>query len=129
MLVLFCVYLQSYAILTINHGYTHYSAFSNFFWDFLPFAWNELRSKTEAPLFIRAIGLKRFFCFFRVLNISIPRKTRLNGTLYAYVFVHPVSKSPFQPGTATRLRFLLTEYAMPKDQVFNLLTESQVKVR
>jgi len=62
-----------------------------------------------------------------ILNISIPRKTRLNGTLYAYVFIHPISKSPFENGISSRLRFSLTEYALPKDQVFNLLKDLKVK--
>lgn len=46
----------------------------------------------------------------------------------AYVFVHPISKSPFESETSSRLRFLLTEYIIPKDQSFNLLSGSKEEV-
>eukprot|EP00112_Aurelia_sp_Birch-Aquarium-sp1_P001106 Seg1114.5 transcript_id=Seg1114.5/GoldUCD/mRNA.D3Y31 product="Cleft lip and palate transmembrane protein 1-like protein" protein_id=Seg1114.5/GoldUCD/D3Y31 len=58
------------------------------------------------------------------INISIPRKTRKNGTLYAFVSIHPMEESPFGKH-ASKLKFVLTKYALPRDEVFNLLKDSK----
>ena len=61
--------------------------------------------------------------------MSVPKKTRRNGTLFAHVFVHPKNESPlYSSGKAVRSLYQLTKYAVPKDQAFNLITDNQQKV-
>jgi len=67
------------------------------------------------------------------LNVSIPFSTRRNGSLYAYVFLHPSSMSPFDADTSqiNYRRHPLTKYAIPKDKTFNLIqgTKEQKAVK
>ncbi|XP_065064159.1 lipid scramblase CLPTM1L-like [Rhopilema esculentum] len=60
-------------------------------------------------------------------NISLPRKTRRNGTLFGYAFVHPVDRSPFDSHSSSILKFEISQYSIPKDQIFNLLSETKTK--
>lgn len=63
------------------------------------------------------------------LNVSIPFSTRRNGSLFAYVFLHPASKSPFDKDTSRTVyrQHALTKYALPKDSFFNLIQGTQEK--
>lgn len=58
------------------------------------------------------------------LNITLPRKTRKNGTLYAYVLIHPINESPFGQNIAKR-QFELTKFAVPREETFNLIRETK----
>ncbi|XP_038076311.1 cleft lip and palate transmembrane protein 1-like protein [Patiria miniata] len=62
--------------------------------------------------------------FDRSVNVTIPRKTRNNGTLFVHVFVHPRGESPFRSSLATYQSAPLTKYAPPRLEEFNLLSES-----
>ncbi len=65
--------------------------------------------------------------FFRSVNITIPWKTRRNGTLFLYAFIHPVKDSPLG-STSSKQKFQLSKYEIPKESVFNLIRETKKKV-
>eukprot|EP00794_Sanderia_malayensis_P019133 gene19133-21050_t len=58
------------------------------------------------------------------VNISLPFKTRRNGSLFACVFLHPVDRSPFDDNSAMQ-KFQLSRYEIPRDEVFNLISETK----
>ena len=60
---------------------------------------------------------------FRSINVTLPFATRRNGSLYGYVFVHPIDVSPFSMlyKKSTFQMHKLTQYAIPKDKSFNLI--------
>lgn len=69
-----------------------------------------------------------FFCF-RTVNVSVPKKTRNNGTLYAYIFLHHAGILPWHDGKQVHLVSPLTTYMVPKPEEVNLLTgESATQV-
>lgn len=59
----------------------------------------------------------------KLLNISIPYSTRKNGSLFAYIFLHPSDKLPFDSDTSQIVyrKHQLTKYAIPRDKFFNLI--------
>ncbi|XP_072024714.1 lipid scramblase CLPTM1L-like [Amphiura filiformis] len=58
------------------------------------------------------------------VNITLPLRTLNNGTLYAYVFLHPRGTSPFRDREVTVYQIApLTKYTVPKAEAFNLLKE------
>lgn len=61
-------------------------------------------------------------CRFRTVNVSVPKKTRNNGTLYAYVFLHHAGILPWNDGKQVHLVSPLTTYMVPKPEEVNLLT-------
>lgn len=60
----------------------------------------------------------------RSINVSIPRKTRKNGTLFGHLFVYPRGKTPFDNFFTSQAVEELTIYAVPKDESVNLLSSS-----
>ncbi|XP_032325385.1 cleft lip and palate transmembrane protein 1-like protein isoform X2 [Camelus ferus] len=60
--------------------------------------------------------------FERTVNVSVPKKTRNNGTLYAYIFLHHAGVLPWQDGKQVHLVSPLTTYMVPKPEEVNLLT-------
>uniref|UniRef100_A0A5G2R0D1 Lipid scramblase CLPTM1L n=2 Tax=Sus scrofa TaxID=9823 RepID=A0A5G2R0D1_PIG len=60
--------------------------------------------------------------FERTVNVSVPKKTRNNGTLYAYVFLHHAGVLPWRDGKQVHLVSPLTTYMVPKPEEVNLLT-------
>ncbi|XP_067586421.1 lipid scramblase CLPTM1L isoform X2 [Pseudorca crassidens] len=60
--------------------------------------------------------------FERTVNVSVPKKTRNNGTLYAYIFVHHAGVLPWHDGKQVHLVSPLTTYMVPKPEEVNLLT-------
>lgn len=58
-----------------------------------------------------------------LLNLTLPFQTRRNGSLYAFVYIHPQGKSPFDNVNekSTFQQFTLSKYAVPKDKEFNLI--------
>uniref|UniRef100_A0A8C2REP2 Lipid scramblase CLPTM1L n=1 Tax=Capra hircus TaxID=9925 RepID=A0A8C2REP2_CAPHI len=60
--------------------------------------------------------------FERTVNVSVPKKTRNNGTLYAYVFLHHAGILPWNDGKQVHLVSPLTTYMVPKPEEVNLLT-------
>ena len=68
--------------------------------------------------------------FERTVNVSVPKKTRNNGTLYAYIFLHHAGILPWQDGKQVHVVSTLTTYMIPKPEEINLLTgESATQVR
>ncbi|XP_050395910.1 lipid scramblase CLPTM1L [Patella vulgata] len=59
----------------------------------------------------------------RNFNISIPNKTRRNGTLYVHVFVLPKNADPFATEYVTHRYTALTTYMLPQAQFINLLQD------
>ncbi|MGH0151949.1 UNVERIFIED_CONTAM: hypothetical protein FKN15_033228 [Acipenser sinensis] len=59
--------------------------------------------------------------FERKVNVSLPKKTRNNGTLYTYVFVHQAGVSPWHDNKEVHLVSQLTAYMVPKPQEVNLI--------
>lgn len=70
-----------------------------------------------------------FLCFGRELDISLPSKTRQNGTLYLHVVLADnrgtIQWADLQrDGPTVIQRVALTEFAVPKAATFNLLGET-----
>ncbi|XP_063041660.1 lipid scramblase CLPTM1L [Engraulis encrasicolus] len=59
--------------------------------------------------------------FERQVNISLPKKTRKNGTLYALVFVHQAGVSPWQDPRQVHQVTQLTTYMLPKPPEVSLI--------
>ncbi|XP_029867696.1 cleft lip and palate transmembrane protein 1-like protein [Aquila chrysaetos chrysaetos] len=60
--------------------------------------------------------------FERTVNVSVPKKTRNNGTLYAYIFLHHAGILPWHDGKQVHVVSPLTTYMVPKPEEINLLT-------
>uniref|UniRef100_A0A673G8E1 Lipid scramblase CLPTM1L n=1 Tax=Sinocyclocheilus rhinocerous TaxID=307959 RepID=A0A673G8E1_9TELE len=60
--------------------------------------------------------------FSRLVNVSLPKKTRKNGTLYAMVFLHQAGVSPWQDPHQVHLVTQLTTYTLPKPPEISLIT-------
>uniref|UniRef100_A0A673GD90 Lipid scramblase CLPTM1L n=1 Tax=Sinocyclocheilus rhinocerous TaxID=307959 RepID=A0A673GD90_9TELE len=60
--------------------------------------------------------------FERLVNVSLPKKTRKNGTLYAMVFLHQAGVSPWQDPHQVHLVTQLTTYTLPKPPEISLIT-------
>ncbi|XP_012688324.2 cleft lip and palate transmembrane protein 1-like protein [Clupea harengus] len=60
--------------------------------------------------------------FERLVNITLPKKTRKNGTLYAMVFIHQAGVSPWQDQRQVHQVTQLTTYMLPKPQEVSLIT-------
>lgn len=60
--------------------------------------------------------------FERLINVSLPKKTRKNGTLYAMVFLHQAGVTPWQDPHQVHLVTQLTTYMMPKPPEISLIT-------
>lgn len=65
---------------------------------------------------------KPYFCVFRLVNVSLPKKTRKNGTLYAMVFLHQAGMNPWQDPHQVHLVTQLTTYMLPKPPEISLIT-------
>lgn len=69
--------------------------------------------------------------FHRTIDIDIPAKTRQNGTLYLHV-VLANDNGPFQwqhlhrDGVTVMQRVSLTQYMVPRAEMFNLLGNNKV---
>ncbi|KAK3735199.1 hypothetical protein QZH41_017946 [Actinostola sp. cb2023] len=62
--------------------------------------------------------------FTKSINVSIPRKTRTNGSLFVHVFVYPYGMSPFENYFTSYDVGEQTQYAMPKENTIHLLSGS-----
>uniref|UniRef100_A0A8C4GMY3 Lipid scramblase CLPTM1L n=1 Tax=Dicentrarchus labrax TaxID=13489 RepID=A0A8C4GMY3_DICLA len=66
--------------------------------------------------------------FERIVNVSLPKKTRNNGTLYALIFVHQAGVTPWQDPRQVHLVAQLTTYMVPKPPEISLISgEDQTK--
>ena len=54
--------------------------------------------------------------------MSLPKKTRHNGTLFAIVFVHQAGVSPWQDPKQVHLVAQLTTYMLPKPPEVSLIS-------
>jgi hypothetical protein len=61
------------------------------------------------------------YLYSRLINVSIPRKTRQNGTLYVHSFVTPKGKKPFSGSWAVPSVEALTTYMIPQAETFQLI--------
>lgn len=65
----------------------------------------------------------------RIVNVSLPKKTRNNGTLYALIFVHQAGVTPWQDQRQVHLVAHLTAYMVPKLPEISLISgEDQTQV-
>ncbi|XP_053469240.1 lipid scramblase CLPTM1L isoform X1 [Ictalurus furcatus] len=64
--------------------------------------------------------------FERLINVSLPKKTRQNGTLYGMVFVHQAGMSPWQDPRQVHLVTQLTTYMLPKPPEVSLITGQEL---
>lgn len=64
--------------------------------------------------------------FERLINVSLPMKTRKNGTLYGMVFVHQAGMSPWQDPRQVHLVTQLTTYMLPKPPEVSLITGQEL---
>ncbi|XP_014825286.1 PREDICTED: cleft lip and palate transmembrane protein 1-like protein [Poecilia mexicana] len=60
--------------------------------------------------------------FERIVNVSLPKKTRNNGTLYALIFVHQAGLNPWQDPRQVHLVAQLTTYMVPKPPEISLIS-------
>ncbi|XP_048849068.1 cleft lip and palate transmembrane protein 1-like protein [Brienomyrus brachyistius] len=60
--------------------------------------------------------------FERKINVSLPKKTRNNGTLYTLVFVHQAGVSPWQDSRQVHHVSQLTTYMLPKPPEVSLIS-------
>uniref|UniRef100_A0A3Q3AKK8 Lipid scramblase CLPTM1L n=1 Tax=Kryptolebias marmoratus TaxID=37003 RepID=A0A3Q3AKK8_KRYMA len=60
--------------------------------------------------------------FERIVNVSLPKKTRNNGTLYALIFVHQAGVSPWQDPRQVHSVVQLTTYMVPKPPEISLIS-------
>ncbi|KAK2830451.1 hypothetical protein Q5P01_018382 [Channa striata] len=60
--------------------------------------------------------------FERIVNVSLPKKTRNNGTLYALIFVHQAGVTPWQDPRQVHLVAQLTTYMVPKPPEISLIS-------
>ncbi|KAJ8386809.1 hypothetical protein AAFF_G00166040 [Aldrovandia affinis] len=60
--------------------------------------------------------------FERNVNVSLPKKTRNNGTLYTLVFVHQAGVSPWQDTRQVHLVAQLTTFMLPKPPEISLIS-------
>ncbi|XP_041811004.1 cleft lip and palate transmembrane protein 1-like protein [Chelmon rostratus] len=60
--------------------------------------------------------------FERIINVSLPAKTRNNGTLYALIFVHQAGVTPWQDPRQVHLVAQLTTYMVPKPPEISLIS-------
>ncbi|TNM92747.1 lipid scramblase CLPTM1L [Takifugu flavidus] len=60
--------------------------------------------------------------FERVVNVSLPKKTRNNGTLYAMIFVHQAGVNPWQDQRKVHSVAHLTTYMVPKPPEISLIS-------
>uniref|UniRef100_A0AAX7TKU1 Lipid scramblase CLPTM1L n=1 Tax=Astatotilapia calliptera TaxID=8154 RepID=A0AAX7TKU1_ASTCA len=67
--------------------------------------------------------------FERTINVSLPKKTRNNGTLYALIFVHQAAHDPWHDPRQVHLVAQLTTYMVPKPPEISLISgEDKTKV-
>uniref|UniRef100_A0A7N6FET3 Lipid scramblase CLPTM1L n=1 Tax=Anabas testudineus TaxID=64144 RepID=A0A7N6FET3_ANATE len=67
--------------------------------------------------------------FERMINVSLPKKTRNNGTLYALIFVHQAGVTPLQDSQRVHQVAQLTTYMVPKPPEISLISgEDQTQV-
>lgn len=59
--------------------------------------------------------------FERTVNVSVPSKTRNNGSLYAYIFLHHAGVLPWHDGRQVHLVSPLTTYMVPRPEEVSLL--------
>ncbi|KAM9386087.1 LOW QUALITY PROTEIN: lipid scramblase CLPTM1L-like [Pholidichthys leucotaenia] len=60
--------------------------------------------------------------FERIVNVSLPKKTRNNGTLYALIFVHQSGVTPWQDPHRVHFVAQLTTYMVPKPPEISLIS-------
>ncbi|KAF3707382.1 Cleft lip and palate transmembrane protein 1-like protein [Channa argus] len=60
--------------------------------------------------------------FEKMVNVSLPKKTRNNGTLYALIFVHQAGVTPWQDPRQVHLVAQLTTYMIPKPPEISLIS-------
>lgn len=60
--------------------------------------------------------------FERTINVSLPKKTRNNGTLYALIFVHQAAHDPWHDPRQVHLVAQLTTYMVPKPPEISLIS-------
>lgn len=71
-----------------------------------------------------------YIVFFRSVNVTLPRKTRNNGSLFVHVFVYPRGMTPYDSYFTSYDVIEQTQYALPKDDTLHLLSsDSEKKVQ
>ncbi|XP_066288715.1 lipid scramblase CLPTM1L-like [Branchiostoma lanceolatum] len=60
----------------------------------------------------------------RNFNISLPKKTRNNGTFFVHIFLYPQGESPFGNSRSVYQFSPLTQYSVPEAESFNLLGDN-----
>ena len=68
-------------------------------------------------------NLSNHIFFSSHVNVSIPKTTRRNGSLFVHIYLHPQGSQPFQNDLASYNTAPLTKYALNKGISFNLLSE------
>ena len=63
---------------------------------------------------------------FRNINVSIPRATRNNGTMFVHIFLYLQGSRPLQNELASYSVAPLTKFIVERSKAFNLMSENGV---
>lgn len=63
-----------------------------------------------------------YFCFYlRTVNVTVPLRTRKNGTLYIHAFLYPRGSLSPESDYFTHAVSMITTYSLPQTSFINLL--------
>ncbi|XP_020892943.1 cleft lip and palate transmembrane protein 1-like protein isoform X2 [Exaiptasia diaphana] len=65
--------------------------------------------------------------FSKLVNVTLPRKTRNNGSLFVHVFVYPRGMTPYDSFFTSYDVIEQTQYALPRDDTLHLLSSNSEK--
>ncbi|XP_052816394.1 lipid scramblase CLPTM1L-like [Mya arenaria] len=63
------------------------------------------------------------------LNVTIPRQTRRNGTMFLHAFLYPKKHDPFSSKYVSYIQVPITTYMIPQSSVFNLLRDDAKDIK
>ncbi|XP_043921082.1 cleft lip and palate transmembrane protein 1-like protein isoform X1 [Protopterus annectens] len=83
---------------------------------------SSITSETNIDLIFSVDNFNIDSKFERIVNVSIPKKTRSNGTLYAYIFLHHADLPLWHDSRQVHAVSQLTTYTLPRPEEINLIT-------
>ncbi|XP_064641107.1 lipid scramblase CLPTM1L-like [Lineus longissimus] len=89
----------------------------------------KVRSESDLNLIWKNASIDVNDVFEVSLNVTLPRKTRNNGTLYAHVFISPHGESSLSGRRSSYAISQLTTYMIRKADTFNLIGDKSSQKR
>ncbi|XP_074644746.1 lipid scramblase CLPTM1L-like [Tubulanus polymorphus] len=87
----------------------------------------QVRSIDDLTLIWRIMDFTASKSIDHTLNVTVPKKTRNNGTLFLHIFLHPLNQLSFKNRYTVYTSGVLTTYSVKKAETFNLMGEQKVK--